>query len=88
MPYIVDKERPEIDEAIVQALTKIETPGQLNYAITQLCWLYTQIKGVRYTTINEVVGVMGCAKMEYYRRVAAPYEDTKIKENGDVYNQL
>jgi len=31
------------------------------------------------------VGVLECAKMELYRRVAAPYEDKKKEENGDVY---
>ena len=36
-------------------------------------------------TIGDVVNAMECAKLEFYRRVAAPYEDTKIKENGDVY---
>ena len=28
---------------------------------------------------------MECAKLELYRRVAAPYEDLKISEAGDVY---
>lgn len=25
-----------------------------------------------------------CAKQEFYRRVLSPYEDKKIKENGDI----
>ena len=32
-----------------------------------------------------LIGVLECAKLELYRRVAAPYEDDKIDENGDVY---
>ena len=40
---------------------------------------------LRYTHVNEAVGVLECAKLELYRRVAAPYEDEKIAENGDVY---
>jgi len=31
------------------------------------------------------VGVLECAKLELYRRIAAPYEDEKIVETGDVY---
>jgi hypothetical protein len=27
----------------------------------------------------------GNVKQEFYRRVAMPYEDSKIAENGDVY---
>jgi len=32
--------------------------------------------------------VVDCAWAEFYRRVAAPYEDKKIAENGDVYGEL
>jgi hypothetical protein len=34
---------------------------------------------------REAVGAIECCKLEFYRRVAAPYEDRKIKTNGDVY---
>ena len=30
--------------------------------------------------------MLECAKLELYRRVAAPYEDEKIDQNGDVYD--
>jgi hypothetical protein len=42
-------------------------------------------KGKNYQTVNDIVGALEGAKMEFYRRAAAPYEDLKIKENGDVY---
>ena len=59
--------------------------GELNYIITSICKEYLDVKGVSYNSINEVVGVLECAKLEFYRRIASPYEDTKIEENGDVY---
>lgn len=31
-----------------------------------------------------MVGVLECAKLEAYRRIASPHEDKKIDENGDV----
>ena len=37
--------------------------------------------------LNAIIGALECAKLELYRRVAAPYEDDKIIENGDVYTQ-
>jgi hypothetical protein len=40
---------------------------------------------LRYAHLNEVIGAIECAKLELYRRVAAPYEDLKISEAGDVY---
>jgi hypothetical protein len=61
-----------------------DTPGELNFAITQLLLNYLD-GGMSYTAINEVIGVLECAKLELYRRVAAPYEDKKKEENGDVY---
>ena len=64
-----------------------ETPGDLNFCITELCKHYTNSKGLSYSTINEVVGVLTCASNEYYRRVATPYENNKCINNGDVYDQ-
>ena len=37
------------------------------------------------TKRREVKGVIRCAQLELYRRICAPYEDTKIDENEDVY---
>jgi hypothetical protein len=28
--------------------------------------------------------MLECCKLELYRKIAAPYEDIKIQENGDV----
>lgn len=80
MPYIMQHLRREMDKYNQPPLTS----GQLNYKITQLC---TEFLGTQpsYDSINEIVGILECAKLEFYRRVAAPYEDKKIQENGDVY---
>ena len=31
------------------------------------------------------IGALEAAKLEFYRRVVAPYEDQKMLDNGDVY---
>jgi hypothetical protein len=63
-----------------------ETAGELNYAITRIVDRYLTDKGgIRYAHLNEVVGALECAKLELYRRLAAPYEDEKMRESGDVY---
>lgn len=62
------------------------TPGELNYVITKLIDQYLKEEGLRYANINEVIGVLECAKLELYRRIAGPYEDKKIISNGDVYD--
>jgi hypothetical protein len=81
MPYIEDK---QIREALIhRELTPI-TDGELNFLITYLCHNYTLNHGLRYDTINAVIGVLNCVKSEYYRQIAAPYEDKKKKENGAI----
>jgi hypothetical protein len=81
MPYIKKERR----EAIL-AGAKPQDAGELNFAITTLVDGYLIDKGtVRYAHLNEVIGAIECAKLELYRRVAAPYEDVKISEAGDVY---
>ena len=73
MPYVDADTRRTLD-----AGAPAESAGALNYVITRLLDDYLDPQGgVRYARINEVVGVLECAKMELYRRIAAPYEDTK-----------
>ena len=64
-----------------------ETPGELNYLITGLVQRYLFESGhqLTYTRLNDAIGVLEAAKLELYRRIAAPYEDHKIDDNGDVY---
>lgn len=85
MPYISKAAREHLHKPIVELKLKISTCGELNYTITKLLALYLESEVVSYTSLNEVIGVLECAKMEMYRRIAAPYEDKKKKENGDVY---
>jgi hypothetical protein len=64
-----------------------ENEGELNFAITELLEGFLSRHGTSYGSINAVVGVLECAKQEFYRRIAVPYEESKREENGDVYNQ-
>jgi len=80
MPYITD-----YDKALTEAVGPA-TPGELNYAITRLIKQYLATHLIlNYQTINDVVGALEGAKLEFYRRIAVPYENEKIVINGDVY---
>lgn len=79
MPYIEQKDRT------VNTALHPQHAGELNYAITMLVNSYFKRMGGRYQQINDIIGALEGAKMEFYRRVVAPYEDQKILENGDVY---
>ena len=84
MPYVDNKSRTRLD-----AGSPPETAGELNYLVTKLVDNYLLSKGeLRYVNINEVMGVLECAKQEFYRRVAASYEDNKKHEYGEIYANL
>lgn len=88
MPYITQEQRRDVDIEIA-ALDKILTyidedkiDGVMNYVITKL--IKNQYDVGHYQQYNSAVGVLECVKLELYRRAIAPYEDIKIRENGDV----
>jgi hypothetical protein len=60
------------------------TAGDFNYLITKFIQVFLNEKGLNYENINKIMGMLECVKQEFYRRVAKPYEDKKIGENGDV----
>lgn len=78
MPYIPTADRDGAD-------LFPNTPGELNFALTKLVITYVEGKGLSYQAINDVLGALEGAKLEFYRRVAVPYENEKIRANGDVY---
>jgi hypothetical protein len=87
LPYIKTEKRVKYEKAlnelvgILKSLPPEEVDGELNYVVTKI------LKGVyplKYYHLNKAIGVLECIKLEFYRRVAAPYEDTKIEESGDV----
>jgi len=87
MPYIKPEDRKPLDALIDDLAARLpqdSLAGNLNYVISRLCAKVLE-RERNYARINELVGALECAKLELYRRVAGPYEDTKIDENGDVY---
>jgi hypothetical protein len=83
VPYISndDNDRADLEP---HSAREAMTPGELNFQVT--CLIDQYLAGhLDYQAINDVVGVLTCAKLEVYRRIAAPYEDQKIDLNGDVY---
>lgn len=84
MPYIKQHKRDEFKEILNTLGNIINTEGDLNYVITSLLVICTKKWIKSYSTLNTIMGVMSCSAQEFYRRVVAPYEDQKIKENGDI----
>ncbi len=78
MPYISKERRRVIDwcDAV--------NAGELNFVFTKILIEYWKTH-TNYQGINDIVGSLEGAKLEFYRRIAIPYETTKIAENGDCY---
>ena len=80
MPYIKKEARYYLDDGDLPT-----TPGELNYTLTKIIEKYLDFNDCHYTSFNDVVGALECCKLEFYRRIVSPYEDIKMKENGDVW---
>jgi hypothetical protein len=87
MPYILKEDRPPIDELLQPLIDYLakqpleKQDGDVNYSVTKLLKaLYTP----KYFNFNRAMGVLSSIQAEWYRHDVAPYEDTKIQENGDV----
>ncbi len=102
MPYITQTQRDLIDKQINDLLVQLpnanglvatddglavpaSADGIVNYIITRIIDKCYGMGG--YSVFNRGMGVMECAKTEFYRRRVMPYENQKAKENGDVYQQ-
>jgi len=95
MPYIIQPKRDVLDSAINELhklLVDLEMDddtnnmeGNLNYIITRLIRM---CYGESYAEINDVMGMLTCVMMEHYRTVAAPYEEQKRFDNGEVEANL
>lgn len=95
MPYITEEKREILDptiDALYHLLVGMQADdelnnmeGNMNYIISRLMMMiYGDRNSTRYAQINDAVGVLECVKMEYYRKVAAPYENQKEHDNGPV----
>ena len=84
MPYIKKENRSKFRFAIDDLTNKITSDGDFNYIITSLCHYQILKNGLNYQVINNLIGALECAKLELYRKIAAPYEDKKMTENGSV----
>lgn len=87
MPYIKKEERPELDkflDPLIELLEKVppeEKDGKVCYVIFKLM---KRIYRGRFFNLSRALGVLNSVIQEFYRRIVAPHEDEKIRENGDV----
>lgn len=96
MPYIEESGREKLDKSIDDLVKQINSKllfpddpkhlwnisGDINYCVSRILG---QLMGqVSYSKIAIITGVLENIKQEFYRRIASPYEDQKIVQNGDI----
>ena len=94
MPYIDENSRKVLDRYIddladvITNFSELDNEkvmlvlGDLNYCMSRLIG---QVMGdTSYAKVAMLTGVLENVKQEFYRRVAVPYEEEKIVQNGDI----
>ncbi|HDY89351.1 MAG TPA: hypothetical protein ENH82_14695 [bacterium] len=82
MPYIEEYRRHNLHPIIEQMdLLDVCADGDLNYILFTFCKRYIKPS---YNNYKNYIGELRQCATEIERRLLAPYEDEKIKENGDV----
>lgn len=90
MPYITEGRRrlykKPLDELI--EILDTETDHGCQFSGDVVYVIYKILKSLysdgRFEERVNALKVLESAKLEYYRRIVAPYEDQKIEDNGDV----
>lgn len=83
MPYIGDRIRRAVLDSIVKKMKQYDilADGDLNYLLFAFCKRYVPPS---YNNYKNFCGELRQCATEIERRLLGPYEDKKIKENGDV----
>jgi len=84
MPYIIQDKRSLFLNDIKNIVKNIETEGELNYVFSKICHELIDKTGISYKNLATCISALENAKLEFYRKVVAPYEDKKEIENGKV----
>jgi hypothetical protein len=92
MPYLTEFEKREFNyDNRINDLTDYlnnkpiqELTGHINYLNFIIAKRWIKKNGKKYFVFATIIGTLVCCILEIYRRLVAPYEEEKIKINGDV----
>lgn len=96
MPYVSEEDRAELDDCIDQLTGcirdikhSLNNPHDFSIYLGRINYCFSRVIGglmgnPSYTKIAMITGVLENIKQEFYRRIAEPYENQKIVQNGDI----
>jgi hypothetical protein len=82
MPYVKQERRSDLNKVVV-AMTEagVKADGDLNYILYRFCKYHIPLN---YNSVKNYLGELEESIAEIRRKILAPYEETKEKENGSV----
>ena len=82
MPYIKQNNRPTQD-IVIQAMreAQVKADGDLNYILFKYCKYFIE---PGYNNYKNFIGELCECATEIRRKILAPYEEVKEKENGGI----
>jgi hypothetical protein len=87
MPYIKQDDRKLYQPELNVLNGSLEEEGHVSGHVTYILYMIVARWFKLEPSYNTIAKIRGCligTLAEFDRRIAAPYEDKKIKENGDV----
>lgn len=87
MPYITQDDRKLYEPELGVLNGSLEEQGHTSGHVTYILYLIVARWFKLEPSYNTIAKIRGCligTLAEFDRRIAAPYEDKKIRENGDV----
>ncbi|HUS51196.1 MAG TPA: hypothetical protein VMZ91_13595 [Candidatus Paceibacterota bacterium] len=92
MPYLTQENKDYLNEEnhlSSLARTLSEEPvekfvGELNYMNFLFVKRWIKKNGKKYFVFAAIIGTLICCVFEIYRKLIAPYEEIKEKENGSI----
>jgi len=87
MPYIKQEDREKFENSLnllKKDICSDDSKGELTYILYSISLDWIKKKGKSYTSISSGISSLTDAAEELRRRELNPYEDVKLKENGDI----
>ena len=84
MPYISQEYRGFYRDRCKYLGQTAKSAGELNYIFSMIAREYLLTEGENYAIMNNIIGALEGAKIEFYRKHMADYEEAKIKIHGDL----
>ncbi len=89
MPYIEKQRKAELKPLLDKIY--LSGSGEITYAVSILMMNFLKHNSphlLTFSVLNTCIGAVERALDEFKRRILDPYEQQKIRDNGDIYQEF